>query len=797
MRAARPRSESTSRLVLGVLVGLALALPFVATASAAPEDRYGATIQPSAVRPGTSGVYTIAIANRNNSTSAANNAHVTVPGGFVIHGETLSAGTSASGSCSAATWTVTLSAETSTIDVVAPPSPPSELCPGGTLRITFSATAPSSEATYTWTSSLFRNTTAFTFQGAQPAVTVDGTAPPSPSVSAKPADPSKSSNASFAFADADVAATFRCQLDGGSFSTCTSPNSYAGLGEGPHTFAVKAVDAAGNESPATPVSWTIDLTPPPPPTITSSPPNVTMSTSAGFSFTDGDTTATYLCELDGAAFSSCTSPKSYAGPLAAGPHTFEVKARDPAGNESAVVSHGWTIDLTNPVVTIDPATEPPDPTNQTSASFVFTSTKSGGTFACQFDGGGFSVCASPKSYSGLADGKHSFAVKATDALGNTGLATVWEWTVDTLPPPQPSIGIAPGNPTNARTASFSFSGGEPSLRFACSIDDSGLAACTSPVSYTQVADGAHVFVVRAIDAAGNTGPAASRSWVVDTLPPKTTITGTPDPVSGSTSATFQFTSSETLSSFSCSLDDGAFAPCRSPQTYQGLADGTHTFRVRATDSAGNADPAPPSYSWKVSILLPPDTTPPGTVRGLKRSVGYGLLKLGWSLPSDSDFDHVRVLKSGDTTGRRQKVVYEGRGRQYVDKRFRNGTYYRYKVRSYDRSGNASRSVPVVVPASVLLQSPRGGGIVRGPPLLRWAGVARATYYNIQIYRAGHKLLSTWPARARLRMRWRWAYDDQRFGLEKGTYRWYVWPGFGPRSKAAYGQLIGISTFVVR
>ena len=197
------------------------------------------------------------------------------------------------------------------------------------------------------------------------------------------------------------------------------------------------------------------------------------------------------------------------------------------------------------------------------------------------------------------------------------------------------------------------------------------------------------------------------------------------------------------------------------------------------------------------MLLPPDKTPPGTVRGLKRSVGYGLLKLGWSLPSDSDFDHVRVLKSGDTTGRRQKVVYEGRGRQYVDKRFRNGMYYRYKVRSYDRSGNASRSVPVVVPASVLLQSPRGGGIVRGPPLLRWAGVARATYYNIQIYRAGHKLLSTWPARARLRMRWRWAYDDQRFGLEKGTYRWYVWPGFGARSKAAYGQLIGISTFVVR
>ena len=797
MRAARPRSESTSRFVLGVLVGLALSLPFVATASATPEDRYGATIQPSAVEPGASGVYTIAIANRNNSTKAANNAHLMVTGGFVIDGATLSAGTSASGSCVAASWTVTLSAETSTIDAVAPPGEPSELCPGGTLGITFSATAPTSEGAYTWTSSLFRDTTAFTFQGAQPAVTVDATPPPPPTVSAMPANPSNSPNASIAFADAEGSAAFRCQLDGDSFSMCSSPSSYTGLAEGPHTFAVKAVDAAGNASTATTVTWTIDLTPPPPPTITSKPPTVTLSTSAGFSFTDDDSSATYLCRLDGAAFSSCTSPKSYAGPIAAGPHTFEVKARDLAGNESTVVSYGWTIDLTNPVVTIDPVTEPPDPTRQTSASFVFTSSKSGSTFACQLDGGGFSMCASPKSYSGLADGKHSFAVKATDPIGNTGLATVWEWTVDTVPPAQPSIGTAPGNPTNVRTASFSFSGGEPSLSYACSIDGSGLAACASPVSYSEVADGAHVFAVQATDAAGNTGSAASRSWVVDTIPPKTTITGKPDAVSGSRSATFRFASSETLSSFACSLDGSGFGPCISPRTYDGLGDGAHTFRARATDAAGNPDPAPPSYSWNISVLLPPDTTPPGTVRGLRRSVGYGLLKLGWSLPSDSDFDHVRVMKSDHTKSGHQKVVYEGRGRQYVDKHFRNGTYYGYKVRSYDRSGNASRSVPVVVRPSLLLRSPRDGDVVRRPPLLRWAGVARATYYNVQIYRGGHKLLSAWPARASLRMTGRWVYDDQSFRLQRGRYEWYVWPGFGARSKAVYGQLLGISKFVVR
>ena len=35
----------------------------------------------------------------------------------------------------------------------------------------------------------------------------------------------------------------------------------------------------------------------------------------------------YFCKLDGEAFSSCASPKTYPGPLEAGSHVFQVKAR--------------------------------------------------------------------------------------------------------------------------------------------------------------------------------------------------------------------------------------------------------------------------------------------------------------------------------------------------------------------------------------------------------------------------------------------------------------------------------------
>jgi large repetitive protein len=774
-------------LVLSLLAG---------AAGAASENRYLATIMPDAVAPSSGGTYTISLGNRPNSTAAANNGHVSVPGGFAVDAATLGATTTAAGSCSAAVWTVTLDAAPAAIHAVAPPGAPNELCPGATLRITFAATAPATEGAYTWNTTLARDATDFELQGSQPKVTVDGTVPPTPTISSAPPNPSNSSNASFAFADGDASATLHCRLDALAYAACTSPTSYAGLAAGTHTFAVKAVDAAGNESPAASRTWTIDLTAPPPPTLTSAPPSVTASTSASFVFTDDDATASYLCRLDGAAFAACTSPKAYAG-LSAGDHVFDVKARDPAGNESPVKTHAWTIDLTNPVVTIDPATQPHDPTNGTAASFTFTSNKLGSTFACALDGAGFSACTSPAAYSGLSDRRHRFAVRATDPLGTTGLATVWEWTVDTHAPATPAVDSAPRSPTNATAATLVFHGGELGLHHSCRLDGGGFAACSSPVSYSRLADGPHTFAVRSTDAAGNVGPAVTRGWVVDTRPPHTTITGAPAAVSSSASASFIFAGSE-ASSFACSLDGGSFSPCSSPRSYGGLRDGGHAFRVRATDLAGNAETAPPSFSWQVLALLPPDLTPPGRVRRLHVNVGYGFLRLSWLPPADPDLDHVQVRRGRSAKGGSQTTVYQGRATKYVDRRFENGSYFVYRVRSYDRAGNVSGSAPLAVSPAALLRSPRNGGVVRAStPLLAWAKVPRAGYYNVQLYRGAQKLLSAWPVKAKLALAQRWAYQGRAFRLGKGLYRWYVWPGFGARSQSKYGHLLGTATFTVR
>ncbi len=86
---------------------------------------------------------------------------------------------------------------------------------------------------------------------------------------------------------------------------------------------------------------------------------------------------------------------------------------------------------------------------------------------------------------------------------------------------------------------------------------------------------------------------------LDSTPPDTNITGTPSNPANS-SATFTFTSSDTgYTSFECSIDGSAYSPCASPKTYTGLADGSHTFMVRANDWFGNVDQSPANYTWYV------------------------------------------------------------------------------------------------------------------------------------------------------------------------------------------------------
>jgi hypothetical protein len=119
----------------------------------------------------------------------------------------------------------------------------------------------------------------------------------------------------------------------------------------------------------------------------------------------------------------------------------------------------------------------------------------------------------------------------------------------------------------------------------------------------------------------------------DTTPPETTITSGPSGTTNSTSATFEFSANEP-STFECSLDDGGFATCSSPESYTGLGEGSHSFRVRATDAAGNTDPTAAEQGWTVA----PNITL--TASGYKEK-GFRKVHLSWTGSGAASFDVYR------------------------------------------------------------------------------------------------------------------------------------------------------------
>ena len=274
----------------------------------------------------------------------------------------------------------------------------------------------------------------------------------------------------------------------------------------------------------------------------------------------------------------------------------------------------------------------------TSASFAFSASESGSTFQCSLDSTtAYTACSSPKDYSGLAPGSHTFRVRAIDAAGNVDATPASRtWTVQDTTPPDTTIASGPTGTVASSSASFTFTSSEAGSTFQCSLDSGAYSTCSSPRTYSSLANGAHTLRVRAVDAAGNVDATpASLTWTVDTAAPDTSIGSGPSGTVASTSASFAFSASESGSTFQCSLDSTtAYTACSSPKDYSGLAPGSHTFRVRAIDAAGNVDATPASRTWTIEAAdsTPPDTTiatgPSGTYRSGSADFGFSASEPG-------------------------------------------------------------------------------------------------------------------------------------------------------------------------
>jgi outer membrane protein OmpA-like peptidoglycan-associated protein len=222
------------------------------------------------------------------------------------------------------------------------------------------------------------------------SVPVDTQGPEQPTLDAAPAKKTNKTEATFDFSGAEVGGRYECFVadgeamgDGPAWQDCTSPATFPNLTEGVHTFYLRQVDDADNPGQVKTYTWEIDTTEPAAPALTQKPSNPTIATGALFEYSGtGEQGSGLQCRIDPLPTESegvsaqlepsihewhaCASPQQF-DDLAVGPHRFQVRERDAAGNYGPATTYDWTINaapvvdppVVDPPVVTPPVVEPP------------------------------------------------------------------------------------------------------------------------------------------------------------------------------------------------------------------------------------------------------------------------------------------------------------------------------------------------------------------------------------------------------------------------------------------------------
>ncbi|MBN9684843.1 MULTISPECIES: Ig-like domain-containing protein [unclassified Corallococcus] len=346
--------------------------------------------------------------------------------------------------------------------------------------------------------------------------TVDLT-PPKTTFTSTPPAYSNAPISALAFKSSETPSTFTCSLDSGPVLPCASPYLTLLLADGPHTLAVRARDAAGNqETEPTTFSWTVDTVAPAIPRVTSLTPGATVAVSPAEVSGRGEPGSVVQLMVDGVTVGTAEVDVAgqwtvaLPGTLVDGVHLLTASAKDAAGNVSLPVTVSFTLDSTGADTRI--VSGPPLFSASTSATFGFTSENAGATFRCNLDSLLPTSCANPALYQDLRDGVHVFSVFAVAPNGLPDLTpAVHTWTVDTVAPVV-SLVTSPPEVLAGTVASFGFDSNEALATFQCSVDGFEFQDCLANITLENLLPGTHTIQVRAVDAAGNIGVAVSYTW---------------------------------------------------------------------------------------------------------------------------------------------------------------------------------------------------------------------------------------------------------------------------------------------
>jgi hypothetical protein len=308
---------------------------------------------------------------------------------------------------------------------------------------------------------------------------------------------------------------------------------------------------------------------------------------------------------------------------------------------------------------------------------------------------------------------------------------------------------------------------------------SGIAGCSSP-TYAGGDSASAAVTGTCTDGAGNTA-SATVSLKYDATPPSVTpaVDRPPD-------AKGWYRKPLSIS-FAGSDATSGIAACTAPARFAGPDGPQASVTGSCRDGAGNVAEAKQSFQY--------DATAP-KLEKVKAQVAKGVARVDWARAAD--VAQVQLVRAPGVNGAKSTIVYQGNGAAFFDRTVKPGIRYRYEISVADVAGNVTSKAVTTASGQVsTLLNPAAGTVVKKPPVLRWRAVKGAAFYNVQLYRNGVKVLSTWPKGAKLQLGRTWRYGGKRQRLSAGTYRWYVWGARGTRARPSYGKALGMSTFVVK
>lgn len=529
------------------------------------------------------------------------------------------------------------------------------------------------------------------------------------------------------------------KLTASPISVRTYIDTSSSLAQGSSSYTVTTNDATGTSAPSAAASVVYDTVPPPVPTgltaVTPTNQKPALSwVSGGNDATSGFVNyqvyrgTTLLGSPTGTTFTDTTLVTS-------GSQTYTVKSVDAAGNVStASVAKAVMFDT---VIPSAPVLSAPAATN-TSTTLTWTaSTDLGGStltsYAVYRNGVliGAPTPATALTYTdtgAMSPGTYTYAVYALDGAGNSSLASNAKAVVYDVTPPGTPSGLGGTTPTNLKPillwTAATDTGGAGIIRYDV-YRGATLAGSTAVTSFTDAAltqSGTNAYTIRAVDGAGNVGPASSPVTVVYDVTAPT--------IPGSLTATTP-TNSPPVLSWAASTDAlsgvdhydvfrGSTKINSSPVTGLGFTDtspvtGSQTYSVKAIDAAGNTTAA---STAKIVVYDPTPPPAPTLTAPTATSVDPAL---SWTAVSDtggSGLAGYRVYRDGTLIATTTSTSYTDSDSAVVP-----GTYV-YNVVAFDGAGNTTSSVSRTVivdtsapttPTSVTAPTPTGAR-----PVISWA-----------------------------------------------------------------------------